>query len=248
MRRTHTSGIRQEGRPVNRLRQWGLLAVIAAASFGLAFAFKSRGAGVSASATSAGPGADAPDSVQLSAMGIRPGRQLVVYVLVGARCGHCQRADTKAAIRTIRERVQQSSSASFRSAAVVGVAIDADLQEGLDYIQSVGLERFDEISVGNAWLNEHLVRLVWRERSAEPAVPQAVLVSRDMTARYRPFSVTYGSDSVMSVVSGRVALLEWVKAGAPVSPTKGAPQVSMPFPGYDTVIAEDARKGALARR
>lgn len=204
---------------MTRLRQSILLTTIAGASFGLAFVARSRAPERAVSTTRSGIAPGSPDSLKLWAMGIRPGRQAVVYVLVGSRCGHCQRTDTKAAIRTIRENIQGSTSSRFPSAAVVGVAIDSDLREGLDYLESVGLRSFDEISVGNAWLNEHLVRLVWRKRAAKPAVPQVVIVSRDMAARFRPFNVSYGDDSVLTVISGRTALLEWAAGGAPLSTT-----------------------------
>lgn len=198
------------------LRWVGLLALVASGSFGLAFVAKGWTSDAAGAAASAAFQAQAPDSAKLMAMGINSGRQLVVYVLVSSRCGHCQRRDTKSAIRSIRNALQQNRTRDFSSATVIGIAIDADLSEGLDYLNTIGLSNFDEISVGNVWLNQYLTRLVWRDRIAQPAVPQVVVVSRDMTASLSPLAVKFGSDSVIIGLIGRNAILDWVRRGAPV--------------------------------
>lgn len=162
------------------------------------------------------PPASAPDSVHLAAMGVAPGRHLLAYVLVGSHCGYCQREDTKEAIRSIHTLMQRHKRDGFQAVTIIGVGVDADLREGLAYIDGVGLSSFDEVSVGNAWLNESLVHLVWRGIATEPAVPQVVLVARDLKATINPLLVKYGADSVLRVVNGYNELLEWVRGGVQI--------------------------------
>lgn len=150
-------------------------------------------------------------------MGIKPGRQLLAYVFVASRCGHCQRADTRTALRELPRKFKDAAAADFKAADVVVVALDANVDEGLAYLRTLGVHEFDEISIGRAWLNEHMTWWGWRSKVAEPAVPQVVLVSRDMAASYPPLSVRYTRDSVVAVLSGRNAVVEWVGGGADIA-------------------------------
>lgn len=196
-----------------------VLAAIAAGAFAIAFIMRRHNdESIVAAPVMQTALRNAPDSVRLSAMGITPGRQVLAFVLVSSRCGYCQKLETKRAIRSIRGLLAESSEREgYRSSTVVGVAVDADLHEGLQYITNIGFPSFDEISVGGAWLNEQLVRFVWRERTADAAVPQVVIVSRELTATPLPLRVRYGADSVIAVLGGNNALLAWVRSGATVS-------------------------------
>lgn len=157
-----------------------------------------------------------PSAVTLSDMGFEPGRQLVAFVLVSSDCSYCKQPDTKLGIAALRDRFRTNTSNGYRSATVVGVDLDLNLEVGLNYLRGIGLDQFDEISVGKSWLNENLVRLVWRDKAAPPSVPQVIIVSRDMNAKLKPLRVDFTTDSVLSVLTGRKAILSWVRAGAQV--------------------------------
>lgn len=205
---------------------------IAVGSFSLAYFAKTwhgRTVGLAQSV----PPSSAPDSVRLSDMGINPGRQLVVYVLLSSRCGQCQRLDTRTAVRSLRELIRENNASAYKSAAVVVVAVD-ELSEGLDYINSIGLGSFDEVSVGSSWLNEHLVRLIWRDDTVKPIVPQILVISREMTAGLTPFRVGYGTDSVLAVLTGRKRLLEWARLGGTAG---SAARIAAWTPEPDTATA-----------
>lgn len=208
---------------VRNLRQLFLLGVIGSGAFGVAVAVKRWAQVRPASGPNFEVPETAPDSVQLAAMGVRSGRQLVAYVLVSSRCGFCQMQDTKDAIAALRNLMRLRSPGDFQSVTVVGVAVNSDLREGLDYINSIGLGSFDQISVGSGWLNEQIVQLVWRDRAADPKVPQVVLVSRTMSATLKPLTLTYDGDSVLRVVHGHKALVSWVKGGANLTDTAPTP-------------------------
>jgi hypothetical protein len=124
---------------MTRLRQLSILTIIAGTSFASAFALKQRSSAAATHTRSAVP-ASSPESVQLAAIGLVPGRQLVAYVLGSSRCRSCRSPETKAAIAKIRPLLRQRYGGEVRSVMVVGVAIHTDLREGLDYLQSIGLE------------------------------------------------------------------------------------------------------------
>lgn len=215
------------------LRQLAVLLAIAASAFSLAYLVQ-RSRAKSTPQTTAAVRAKTPDSVLLSGYGIKPGRQLIAYILLSSHCGQCQRADTKAAVGSVRNLLRTNMARDFRSTTTVGVLIEGDLTEGFDYLNSIGHKNFDEISIGNAWLNEHLVKLVWRDKTTVAAVPQVVLVARDMSATLRPFNVTYGRDSVIAVLFGRDEVIEWVRRGGS---SISAEAVAGPENKRDTTLA-----------
>ncbi|MEJ7813083.1 MAG: hypothetical protein WKG32_21915 [Gemmatimonadaceae bacterium] len=197
-------------------RRLSFLAVIAAISF--AFAYMSGRWREPAAGQTATIPRTAPDSVKLAAQGIVPGRQLIAYAVVSSRCGFCQRPDTKAALAALRAAQKRSNSGSFARTSVVGIAIDPDIAKGLGYLDGVGRGSFDEISVGRGWVNEHLGTLVWRDSAGVAAVPQVIVVARDLSAVLRPrMSVRIGRDSVLMRLVGYKAVVEWVQGGARVA-------------------------------
>jgi hypothetical protein len=201
---------------MTRFRQFFLLVLLGAVSFGFAFVVKSGNFQHNAPQVVTRPPITAPESVRLAALGFNPGRQLVAYVFVSSDCSYCQQRDTKAAIASIRDAFRRNTKMGFRSVTVVGVDLDSDIPTGLSYINGIGLQNFDEISVGQAWLNENLVRLVWREKAAPASVPEVVLLSRDMRAKLKPLNLSFTTDSIVGVLTGRKAILKWVQGGATV--------------------------------
>ncbi|MEJ7810794.1 MAG: hypothetical protein WKG32_10335 [Gemmatimonadaceae bacterium] len=197
------------------MRKLGVYTVIACAAFLAAFSTRVRQANDSATRVPLFP-ADAPDSVRLVALGIRPGAQLVAYVFGGSRCGFCQNPETKRALASLRQvlTTRHIGSGAYKAVSVVGVAANTDLREGLGYLESIGADAFNEISVGSGWQNEHIIRLIRRERIAEPGLPLVIVVSRPMTATLAPLTLTYGADSVVKVVQGSRSIVQWVRGGA----------------------------------
>jgi hypothetical protein len=174
-----------------------------------------------------------PDSTRLARVDLAPGRQLIAFVLGGSKCASCRSDEVKSAIRVLRDSLHARYDGSYRTIRVVGVAINTDVREGLDYLRSIDLDAFDEISIGGGWQNQNVVRLVWRLRVAEPAAPQVVLVSRGMAAELSPLAVHYADDSIVTAFVGRKALRAWLSNGAATA----KPQQPAP----DTPDGNDAR-------
>jgi hypothetical protein len=105
----------------------------------------------------------------------------------------------------------------FSSTSVIGVAINTDIETGLKYLRTAGLESYDAISVGLGWRNEDVARLLWADTLRAVAVPRVVAVARQLSAKTDPVELRFGRDSVLMVLTGTDALLSWVNAGAPIA-------------------------------
>jgi hypothetical protein len=222
---------------VVRMKRLAIFTLLGCTAFLAVFLTRARVIGVGA-AIPTPPPSDAPDSVQLAALGIRSGVQLVVYVLGGLRCGYCELPETKLAFASLRQRLSTRyvDSGEYSSVRVIGVGMNNEIADGLRYLESVGTASFSEISVGSGWQNEHVVRLVGRERLADLAVPLAVVVARPIVATLSPLRITYGADSVLRVVQGAKRISEWVRGGAGLSDA-AADASSLTLPGAASVGA-----------
>jgi hypothetical protein len=122
------------------------------------------------------------------------------------------------ALGRIRDSLQRYKGASFAEVSVVGVGVDTDIPRSLDYLKGLGEagHAFDEISIGNGWLNEQMLRFAWREGLAKPSVPQVLLMRRAIATDGYPKYLDMQSDTLVYRVSGRDSLVMWVAAGTPI--------------------------------
>lgn len=154
---------------------------------------------------------------------IPSGRHLVAFVFVSSRCGATRLPETERAIRQLRTELQRLQTKAFANVSVVGVAID-ELRDGSKYLQSLNRtgEVFDEVSVGRTWLNQVVSERVWRDGTAQPLVPQVLVIERKVDAREFPRIIHFQRDSVLLTVAGAPNIVAWVARGAPVPLVSGA--------------------------
>jgi len=160
-------------------------------------------------ATSAG----VSDSAQLARIGLSSGRELIAYVYSGSGCGTCRSPELKTLIGSLRDSLKSAHSRNFQTVKVVGVAIDGDVETGLRYLSGIGMESFDEISVGSGWQNQVVVETIWRQHRSEAGAPFVILVAREVHAQLDPLSLRYGPDSVLKVLKGVHQLAQWMSGG-----------------------------------
>jgi hypothetical protein len=156
------------------------------------------------------------DSATLERIGLGSGRQLVAYVMVSSKCAACNSSEVKDAIRGLRQALGDHHRETYRRVSIVGVAVDGP-RDGLSYLEKVGLDAFDEIDIGRGWLNEQVVRHIWRDNASQAEVPQIILVERRMAATLTPLSLQFGSDSLLRVVLGKRDLIHWLAHGTPTN-------------------------------
>jgi len=119
----------------------------------------------------------------------------------------------RAALRLMADQARRDSS-SFTA---TGVALDWDLDSAVAYLRK--LADFDQWIVGQNWGNDAVVRLVWRDSTAMPAIPQLIVLERSVGERSRtdgrPGTVpAFGDERVVQRFISADAIAKWVFARA----------------------------------
>lgn len=178
-------------------------------------AIRPSGAGTPRAAS---PGSDTPSNPFASV----DGAHLIAFVITASDCAWSSQTRTMEALGSIRERMRSAYGARYAHVGVVGVAIDEEPETGLTFLSEIGggevRTAFDQIAIGGSWLNEHLVRFVWREGIAEAATPQVIVVERlvDTKSYLSDYTIRTGDDRVVATPSGSSAILQWLEQGLPL--------------------------------
>ena len=136
----------------------------------------------------------------------------VVLVLVGASfCGAQHNPEFAQAVEDAKQRVRQQAAARGAQFRAVGVSLDWDTGEAMEFLAGFGA--FDEISVGSNWLNEGAQRYIWRDLPSEPVVPQIVVIERRVETEP---GVRTDGERVLQRVLGTDPVIEWVRTGAAI--------------------------------
>lgn len=162
---------------------------------------------------------DAPVNPLASASGTH----LIAFVVTASDCGWSSRPTGMEAIRTLRAQMRSVHGGSYAHVSVVGVALDADLDAGLKFLSDLGDGKpggaFDQVIVGGSWLNEHIVRFVWRDRVAQAGVPQVIVIERPIDAASYVLNSTIAvqDDKVVANPFGTRELVRWIRRGMPLN-------------------------------
>lgn len=103
-------------------------------------------------------------------------------------------------------RDAQARRVQFRAHAV---SLDWMPAEALAFLSHFGA--FDEISIGSNWLNDGAIRYIWRDLPGEPAVPQLVIVQRQIE---KGGAVRVRDERVVRRLLGTEQITRWVNGGA----------------------------------
>ena len=119
----------------------------------------------------------------------------------------------RAALRLMSEQSRHEQ-ASFTA---TGVALDWKLDSAVAYLRT--LADFDQWIVGQNWGNDAVVRLVWRDSTGIPSIPQLIVLERAVGERPRtdgrPGNVPYfGPERVVQRFLSAAAISDWVLAKA----------------------------------
>jgi hypothetical protein len=150
------------------------------------------------------------------------GTNLIVYFFTSSTCGWSKILDQGEAIRSLRTQIRSAHGASYAQITMVGVGLDRDLGTGLQFLGKLGqgdiAKAFDQVIVGGSWLNEQIVKLVWREGTIEAAMPQILVVERPVDTRdyVATSKIVLRDDRVVANVVGEVAITKWMKEGTPI--------------------------------
>jgi hypothetical protein len=165
---------------------------------------------------------DGPSDPNYNPFGQAHGTHLMAYILTSSDCGWSRVPSQMKAIREVRPKLRSIYGSSYADVAVVGVALDKSLVVGLSFLAELAGGRtddsFDQVIVGGSWLNEQIVRFVWREGLVEAATPQILVMERPvMTDAYvSTHKLGVGSDRVVAQMTGDQSINDWIAKGMPL--------------------------------
>ena len=135
-----------------------------------------------------------------------------VLVYIGAEsCGPCHLPEMKEAVRDLKVLLAERAAENGWDFATMGIALDWEVAVGYEFLQEVG--PWDEVIVGKNWTNLGASEFIWQNPATEPAMPQVMLVEREVHDGDRQMKV--GGYEVLEHRAGS-ELLEWYEEGAPL--------------------------------
>lgn len=139
----------------------------------------------------------------------RSGEEIVLVFIGASFCGAQRAPGFPAAVERARihlARQARARQAQFRAHAV---SLDWKPAEAMAFLSHFGA--FDEISIGSNWLNDGAVRYIWRDLPSEPAVPQLVIIQRQIG---KGGTVSVRDERVVRRLLGTEQITKWVNDGA----------------------------------
>jgi hypothetical protein len=192
-----------EQAPRRRRGRRGMITVGVGVALALALA-----AGVLATAWARDPGVEH----YVPATRLVAGPEVVFIFVGGSFCLAHRREGFPQAVEKAKVELARSTLARRGHFRAVGVALDWDPDEGGRFLRKFG--RFDEVSLGSNWVNGTVLRYVWRDMPGRPAVPQVVVVERQVEKSDVAINVV--NEHVVRRLLGVDEIQDWAKAGAPL--------------------------------
>jgi len=140
------------------------------------------------------------------------GRQMVAVYIGATSCVPCHRPELKAAIIRMKSLLLDQATEAGRSFAVIGVALDWAVAEGIAFLAPLG--ELDEAIVGSNWVNTGAIHFVWQDTTSSAGIPQVVILERSVQAGGSGIEV--GPERILRRLVGAETIEQWVAQGAPV--------------------------------
>ena len=140
------------------------------------------------------------------------GRQIVVVYVGMTRCGHSRDPEVINAVRRMKPLLARQADSLAVPLSVMGVALDWKVQDGIDYLRSLG--EFDEIATGSNWGNLAAISYIWHQPSGRSVVPQVLIYQRTVTPQQS--TIAFGPEQELARFVGTDEIINWVARGAPM--------------------------------
>lgn len=141
----------------------------------------------------------------------RAGKEIVLVLVGAAFCGAQRKPGFPQAVEDAKLRVREQATARGAQFRAVAVSLDWKTDEAMSFLEGFGA--FDEVTVGSNWLNEGARRYIWRELPGPAAVPQLLVIERDIEIEPQ---VLVRSERVIKRIAGAPPVIEWVQGGAKI--------------------------------
>jgi hypothetical protein len=159
--------------------------------------------------TAGGPAKEAAVRAYVPDYELRKGREIVLVLVGAAFCGAQREPGFPQAVEDAKLRVRDQAKARAAQFRAVAVSLDWKTDEAMSFLDGFGA--FDEVTVGSNWLNEGAQRYIWRDLPGPAAVPQVLVIEREIEIEPR---VQVRSERVVKRLVGAPTVIEWVRAGA----------------------------------
>ena len=138
---------------------------------------------------------------------IRSGTELIMVLIATSTCPGIDDPALGAALAQAREGLRREAAAKGQLFTTIGVSLDWSIDHGIEMLARFG--PFDEVTVGRGWLNTGALRYIWKDMPGIAAVPQIVVVEREID-KGRSIQVTeehvrYRMTSAMRIISWSAA-------------------------------------------
>lgn len=137
------------------------------------------------------------------------GRQLVVVYVGGAEAMRIP--EFVASVRGMKPLLARQAAERGVALSITGVSLEWEVEHGLQDLRSMGA--WDEIVIGNNWINTGAQHWVWRA-DGHPRTPHVAVYERDLTTR--DSVITFGPERRIARFDGPMQIIEWVQKGAPL--------------------------------
>jgi hypothetical protein len=138
------------------------------------------------------------------------GRQLVVAYIGGSEAMRTK--EFVDAVRAMKPLVARQASERGLPLAIIGVSLDWEVDRGIANLQSMGA--WDELVVGNNWINVGAQHFLWQRPDSKPDTPQVIVLERAITPR--DSTIEFGPERRLAGYAGLGEIVEWVRRGAPL--------------------------------
>ncbi len=163
-----------------------------------------------------GPLRGGRDSAYLPDYRKSSGLELLVIYLSSSTCGACNDEQLPSLIEQIKVGMAARAAVEGFGFTVVGVGIDWSPQVAFDHL--VGFGEFDELVLGNNWLNSAALKYLWQDIPGVPEVPQVVVVQRELQALDQGGPPVAGvfNERLLARHIGLLELRRWLENGLPL--------------------------------
>jgi hypothetical protein len=119
-------------------------------------------------------------------------REFAVF-LGDVDCSACKVPGLPRRVQTILDSLRAVASSRKHTFASIGISMNGSPKAALDWLDRFG--EFDEVLLGDQWLNVGVIKYIWTYPAAVPTVPQIMLFQHSITSSSNAIEV--GNDSLV---------------------------------------------------
>ena len=143
------------------------------------------------------------------------GAEIALIYIGSSGCAFSNESGLPHRLDRIKVLLQAKAAAQDRSFVTVGIAEDRSVKDGLSHLSKFGY--FDEIMTGRGWLNEGIIKYVWKGSYGEPATPQLIVIDRLITeASSEHLRYDMRDEEIIVRKVGVGAINRWLEMGTPL--------------------------------